>query len=79
METYKSYKKINEPYFSLSESVAFPGLIVLATMIITYFSLYFAGPRSEIGNALNNNRHSVDAWLHSFSLKLSHVKLQLFN
>lgn len=40
---YKQYKKINEPYFSLSENVVFPVLILLATMVITYFSLYFVG------------------------------------
>ncbi|WP_445456701.1 tetratricopeptide repeat protein [Flavobacterium sp. HNIBRBA15423] len=40
---YKQYKKINEPYFSFNENVVFPGLILLATMVITYFSLYFVG------------------------------------
>lgn len=42
-ELYKQYERIDEPYFSISENIFFPLGVLLATMVITYFSLYFVG------------------------------------
>lgn len=38
---YKQYERINQPYFNISENIVLPLGVLLATMIITYFSLYF--------------------------------------
>lgn len=42
-ELYKQYKRRDEPYFNSSENIISPLGVLLATMVITYFSLYFAG------------------------------------
>ncbi len=42
-ELYKQYERIDEPYFDSTENIVFPLGVLLVTMVITYFSLYFAG------------------------------------
>lgn len=43
MNTYKQYKKIDPPYFNLSEFIFLPITPIIVSIILSYFSLFFLG------------------------------------